>query len=141
MPQPRQVQRQQQEHGHLGRECLRARHPDFGAGVQINAPLGLPGNRAAHGVHDGQCGMASALGFTQRAQRVCRLARLAEHKDQRLFLERRVAIAKLAGKLDLDRHMSQPLDQVLAHERRMPARAARREDDPPHSPQPGRADV
>ena len=79
--------------------------------------------------------------FAQGPQRVRRLARLAQHEHQCLLLERRVAIAELAGKLDLHRHVRQPLDQILPHERRMPARAASRKHNPPHPSQPRGAQV
>ena len=78
-------------------------------------------------------GMAAALGLAERTQGVGRLARLAQDEDQRPVVERRVAIAELAGVFDLDGQMGQPLDQVFAHQGRVPARAARREDDPAHA--------
>ena len=74
-------------------------------------------------------GMAPPLRLAQGAQRVGRLARLAEDEDQRPVVERGVAIAELAGVLDLDRQVGQPLDQVLADQGRVPARAAGGEDD------------
>ena len=107
--------------------------------MKIDAAFGLAGDRAADGVDDRQRRVSPALGFSQGAQSIRRLARLAQHEDQRLIVERRVAIAKFAGKLDFDGQMCKPLDQVFAHERGVPARAARREDDSPHAPQPARA--
>ena len=135
------MQRQQQQHGHLRRERLGAGDPDFGAGVEIDAALGLAGDGAADGVDDGQGRVSPALGFTQGAQGIGRFARLADHEDQRSIVERRVAVAKLAGELDFDGQMGEPLDQVFAHERGMPARAARREDDSAHASQAASGDI
>ncbi len=70
------------------------------------------------------------LRLAEGAEGVGRLARLAEDEDQRAVVERGVAVAELAGVLDLDRQVGQPLDQVLADQRRVPARAAGGEDDP-----------
>ena len=63
------------------------------------------------------------------AQGVGRLARLAEDEDERPVVERGVAIAEFARVFDLDRQVRQPLDQILADQRRVPARAAGGEDD------------
>ena len=73
--------------------------------------------------------MPAALRLAQGAQRVGRLARLAQDEDERAVVERRVAVAELAGVLDLDRQVREPLDQVLADQGRVPARAAGGEDD------------
>ena len=127
------MKRQKQQHGHLRRERLGAGDADLGAGVEIDAAVGLAGDRAADRVDDRQGRVSAALGFSQGAQRVRRFARLAQHEDQRPIVERGVAVAKLAGELDLDRQVCEPLDQVFAHQRRVPARPARREDDPPHA--------
>ena len=69
-------------------------------------------------------GWPAPLGLAEGAQRVGRLARLAEDEDQRPVVERGVAVAELAGVLDLDRQVGEPLDQVFADQRRVPARAA-----------------
>ena len=75
-------------------------------------------------------GMPAALGLAQSTQGVGRLARLAQDEDQRPVVERGVAVAELAGVLDLDGQVGEPLDQVLADQGRVPARAAGGEDDP-----------
>ena len=100
--------------------------------MEIDAAVGLAGDGAADGVDDRQGRVPAALGLAKRAQGVGRLARLAEHEDERPVVERRVAIAELAGVFDLDRQVSEPLDQVFADQGRVPARAARGEDDPAH---------
>ena len=130
VPEPAQVERQQGQDGDLGRERLGAGDADLGAGVQVDAAVGLAGDRAADGVDDRQGRMPPPLRLAEGAQRVGRLARLAEDEDERPVVERGVAVAELAGVLDLDRQVGQPLDQVLADQGRVPARAAGGEDDP-----------
>ena len=110
--------------------------PDLRAGVQIDAAVGLASDGAADGIDDGQSGMPAALGLVEGTQRIGRLARLAEHEDECSIVERRVAIAELAGVFDLDGQVREPLDQVLADQGRVPARSARGEDD---APRPGGA--
>ncbi len=132
VPQPAEIEGQQGQHGHLRRERLGAGDADLGAGVEVDAAVGLAGDRAADGVDDRQGRVAAPLGLAQRAQGVGRLARLAEDEDQRAVVERRVAVAELAGVFDLDRQVGQPLDQVFAHQGRVPARPAGGEDDPAH---------
>ena len=50
--------------------------------------------------------------------------------DERVLVDRRVAVAELAGVLDLDRQAGEFLEQVLADDARVVARAAGGEDDP-----------
>ena len=50
-------------------------------------------------------------------------------------VDRRIAIAQLAGVFDLDRNAGERLDQVFADQRRVPARAAGGEHDPVDRPQ------
>ena len=101
--------------------------------MKIDAAVGLACDGAADGIDDRQCGVPAALRLVKRTQGVGRLARLTEHEDECPIVERRVAIAELAGVFDLDGQMSEPLDQVLTDQGRVPARAARRQDDPPHA--------
>ena len=128
--QPAQVEGEHGQDGDLGRERLGAGDADLGAGVQVDPAVGLAGDGAAHRVHDRQGGMSPPPRLAECAQRVGGLSRLAEDEDQGAVVERGVAIAELAGVLDLDREVGQPLDQVLADHGRVPARAAGREDDP-----------
>ena len=139
LSEPAEVKRQEQEHGHLGGKRLGAGDADLGTGVEIDAAVGLACDGAADGVDDRQRGVPAALRLVERTQGIGRLARLAEHEDQRPIVERGIAIAELAGVFDLDGQMGEPLDQVLADQGRVPARAARRQDDPPHAAElPGR---
>ena len=80
-------------------------------------------------------GCPAPLRLAERAQRVGRLARLAQDEDERPVVERGVPIAELAGVLDLDRQVRQPLDQVFPHQGRVPARPAGDEDDPADPPE------
>src|SRR6266849_2915680 len=108
------MKRQEEQYGYLGRERLGTGDSHLGPGMEVNSPVGLASDRAADGVDDRQGRMAAPLCLAQRTQRVGRFARLAEDKNQRPIIERCVAVAELAGILDLDRQVSEPLDQVLA---------------------------
>ena len=66
------------------------------------------------------------LGLAQGRQRVGRLAGLADGDDDRAFFDDRVAIAELAGVLDLGGDLGQVLEEVLADQPRVPGRALRR---------------
>ena len=67
--------------------------------------------------------------LAQRRQRVGRLARLRDDDRQLVAADDRVAVAVLGAVVDLDRHLRQRLDQVLADQRRVPRRAARDDRD------------
>ena len=129
MPQAAQIEGQQGQDGHLRRERLGAGDAHLGPGVEVDAAVGLAGDGAADGVDDRQGRVPAALGLAQGAEGVGGLARLAEDEDERPVVERRIAIAELAGILDLDRQVGEPLDQVLADQRRVPARPAGGEHD------------
>ncbi len=58
-----------------------------------------------------------------------------------LVVERRVAVAQLAGVLDFDRNAGELFDQVLADQRRVPTRAAGGEHDAVDRPQLLRREV
>src|SRR5262249_49494783 len=58
-------------------------------------------------------------------ERVRRLPRLRDDREQRALAEDRVAIAELAPVVDLARDAGEPLDQELADEARVPCRSAR----------------
>ena len=110
-------------------ERLGRGHADFRPGVQIDAAVGLLGDRAADHVADGQRRMPLALHLAQRRQRVGRFAALRDGEQQRVVVQRRIAIAQLAGVFDFDRNLGQVLDQVLAHQGRVPTGAAGREQE------------
>ena len=62
-------------------------------------------------------------------QRVDRLARLRDGERERVGAEDRVAVAELAGDLDLDGQPGPVLDRVLRHEARVVRGAARDHED------------
>ena len=97
--------------------------------MQIDAAVGLAGDRAADDVADRQRRMALALHLAQGGQRVGRFAALRDGEQQRVVSQRRIAVAELAGVFDFDRNAGEFLDQILADQGRVPARAAGGEDD------------
>ena len=121
---PEQLQRHE-----LRRERLRRRHADFRAGVRVHGAVGVPGDRAADDVADGDAAGALARGFVERRPRIRGLARLGDDDGQLVGRDDRVAIAVLRAVLDFDRHLRQRLDHVLADEPRVPRRAARQDGD------------
>ena len=109
--------------------------PISGPGVQINAAVGLAGNRAADDVANRQRRVALAFHFAQGGQRIDRFAALRDGEQHRVGRHRRVAIPQLARVFDFDRNSRERLDHVFAHQGRVPARAAGREHDPVDRPQ------
>ena len=86
-------------------------------------------------LHEAERRAPRALRLAQRGQRVGRLARLRDHEHERVAVDDRVAVAELRRVLDLDRDARELLDQVLADQRRVPARAAGGDDDAVELPQ------
>ncbi len=113
----------------LRREGLGRGDADLRAGVQVDAAVGLLGDRAADDVADGQRGVPLAFHLAQGGQRVGRFAALRDGEQQRVVVQRRIAIAQLAGVFDFDRNAGQLFDQVLADQGRVPACAAGGEHD------------
>ena len=68
--------------------------------------------------------MALALALAQGRQRVGRLAGLRDGDDDGVAVDRRIAVAELAGVLDLDRDAGELLEQVFADQGRVVAGAA-----------------
>ena len=68
---------------HCDGEGLGRGDADFRAGVQVDAAVGLLGDRAADDVADGQRRVALALHFAQGGQRVGRFAALRDGEQQR----------------------------------------------------------
>ena len=80
-------------------------------------------------LHDGQGAVPAAFGLAQRGQRVGRFAGLRDDQQDGVAFQRRVAIAEFVREFHFDRQMGQFLDQIFAHQRRVPARAAGGDDD------------
>ena len=126
MPHAAEVQGQHGQHGHLVGERLGAGDADLGAGVEVDAAVGLAGDAAADDVAQRQRRMPLALRFAQGGQRVGRLARLRDGQDDGVAVDRRIAIAELRGVFDLDRNAGELLEQVFADQGRVIAGAAGR---------------
>src|SRR6266404_5108751 len=92
--------------------------------MEVNAAVGLTGNGAADDVTQGQRGMAFALGLTHRGQGIGGLARLGDGQDDGIAVHGRVAVAELAGVLDLDRDAGKLFEEIFAYQGSMVAGAA-----------------
>ncbi len=100
--------------GHqLGEEALGRGHGDLGAGVRVEHGVGLARDGRAVGVADREHPGLLVLGVPQRHEGVHGLAGLADDDDQGGAVQDRVAVAELAGQLDLDRDAGPVLDGVL----------------------------
>ena len=80
-------------------------------------------------LHSASVGWPLRLRLAQGRQRVGRLARLRDGDDDGVAVDGRIAIAELAGVLDLDGDAGELLEQILADQRRVIAGAAGRQDD------------
>ena len=105
-------------------ERLRRRDTDLGAGVGVEHRVGLAGDLRAVGVADRQHAGLLLAGVAHGLQRVGGLARLGDRDDERGAVEHGVAVAELAGHLDLDRDAAPVLDRVLREQARVVRRAA-----------------
>ena len=130
-----EVQREQGQGHELRREGLGGRHADLGAGVgEEGARRFARQHRALH-VADRDRQRALLLGLAEGGQRVRGLPALADGHGQRLGAHDRVAVAELAAVVHLGRHLRHLLEQVLAHQRRVPARPAGQEQHALRAPQ------
>ena len=98
--------------------------------MKVDSAVAFAGDGRADRVDDAQRHGALFLRLAQGGQRVGRLARLADHDHHRPVLDDRVAVAELAGVLHFRRNPRQVLEQVVAHQPRVPGRPARGQDDP-----------
>src|SRR6266446_6199449 len=121
-------QPEKSEDNKLRGKRFRGRHADLRSGVHVNTTVAFARDRARDVVTNSQGAKTFALAFAQRTQRVRSFAALADGEDQRLRSHRRIAMAKLAGVIDLGRDVRQPLDQIFADSARMQRRAATREN-------------
>ena len=125
----REVEREEVAGDQLGQEALGRGDPDLRAGVGVDDAVGLARDRRAVGVADRQHLRALLAGVADRLQGVGGLAGLADRDDQRGRGEDRVAVAELAGELDLDRDPAPVLDGVLRDHAGVEGRAGRDDDD------------
>ena len=121
---------EQRQHGDLRRERLGGGDADLGPGVQVDAAVGLAGDGAADDVARCRASGGPCASHSRRAASVSAVSPdWRDGEDERVSVDRRVAVAELAGVLDLDRDAGELLDQVLADQGRVPAGAAGGEDD------------
>ena len=111
----RNLQRHHQHHGHLAGEGLGGGHPDFGAGMQIDAAAGFAGNGRSNHVAESRHNGALVLGFAHRSQGIGRLARLADGDDEILRSDDRVAVAEFGGLLHLGGNAGHFLEGIFPH--------------------------
>ena len=90
---------------------------------------------AAHDVGEGKHRRAGLAGEPHRRQGVERLARLRDADDERVGVEDGLAVAELAGHVDLHRHARQLLDGVAADEAGVVRGAAGDDEDAPQAAQ------
>ena len=129
MPHPAQVEREHGQDDDLVAERLGAGDADFGAGVKIDAAVGLAGDAAADHVAQGQRRMSLALRFAQGGQGVGGFARLRDGQHDRVAVDGRIAIAKLRGVFHFDRNAGEFLEEIFADQGGVIAGAARRQDE------------
>jgi hypothetical protein len=109
-----EVEAEQQAADDLGGERLGGGDRDLGAGVGVEHPVGLAGQGRADHVAQRDDRGALVTGVGGRGDRVGGLARLRDGDHERVVVEDRVAVAELAGDLDLDRDAGPVLDRELA---------------------------
>ena len=86
----------------------------------IEHVVGEARDRRVDDVADRQALGAETLGLLERGLGVGGLARLGDRQDQIALTDDRLAVAKLAGQIDLDGDPRELLDEVLAGQRRVP---------------------
>ena len=132
---PRQAQGQQQQGSDLGRVRLGRRHADLQAGAREQHVVGVARGLAAHDVAEREDRRAGLPGEPHGGERVGRLARLGDADHQRVGAEDGLAVAELAGHVDLHRHARQLLDGVAHDEAGVIRGAAGDDEDAPQAAQ------
>ena len=93
---PRHVEGEEVEGGELAREGLGRGDGDLGAGVDVDAAVGLARDGRAHDVADAQDVGALALDLAHRVEGVGGLAGLGHCEPEAVALDDGVAVAQLA---------------------------------------------
>ena len=91
-----------QQHGELARERLGGGDADLRPGQGRHGCGGLPGDGGGRHVDHRQGVLALPLGVAQGGQGVGGLARLRDHEGEPVPVQRRLAVARLRGDVDLD---------------------------------------
>ena len=99
-------------------------HPDLGPGPGVEHGVGLAGHGRVDHVGDDQHLGTQPARLPHGLEGVDRLAGLADPDDQGAGVEHRVAVAELAGDVDLHRQAGPVLDGVLGHQAGVVAAAA-----------------
>src|SRR5262249_42174311 len=97
--------------------------------MEQDAAVGLAGDARARDRANRQRRLTFTPRLAQRGQRVGSFAGLRDCGDDRVAVQRRVAVAELAGVLDLDGDAGKLLEEVFADEGGVVARAAGGEDE------------
>ena len=100
-PRGSQRQRDEQAADHLGHQGLGGENADLRPRLHEEHGVGLQRQRAARDVGHGHHPGATAPGLADRRQGVGGLPRLGDGDDQAVLIDQRVAVAELAGVLDL----------------------------------------
>ena len=130
-----EAQREQVEAHQVRQEGFRRRHPDLGAGVQVDRAVGV--SRGAAGEHVGHRHRQrpALLGLMQPDHRVRGLTGLRDDHRQCVRPERRPPVAKLCRINSTRRQTCPVLDRVLADERRVPGGSHPKQQDLAVAPQ------
>ena len=119
-----QVQCQQVQQRQLGCVCLGAGHTDFRTGVHVEHRVGLSRDRAARNVAQREHLHELRLRLSDAGKGVGRLTALRDADDQSVATQQWVAIAKLAGDVNLRVHAGKGFEVALAHQAGVPTGAA-----------------
>src|SRR5579883_2269134 len=119
-----QVERKQVKGGELRGEGLGRGHANFWTGMGVDGALGLARDHGSDDVADGEGLAALAFGFALGGDGVGGLARLRDEQGDGIGGNDGVAIAPLAGVIDLDGNLGQTFDHELAGLAGVPAGAA-----------------
>ena len=114
---------------HLRQESLGGGHTDLRAGVGVEHRIGLTRDLGTVGVAHRQDAGTLGLGVADGLQGVGGLPGLGDGDDQGLPVQHRVAVAELAGDLDLHRDTHPVLDGVLRQQAGVVGRTAGDDED------------
>ena len=120
----REMQREDEERGELGGEGLGGGDADLGAGVGVDGAVGLAGDSGADDVADGEGLGAFGDQLALGGEGVGGFAGLGDEQADGVGVGDGVAVAVLAGVVDLDGEAGEALDHELAGEAGVPAGAA-----------------